>query len=101
VRGASAGNDVMISWVRRTRIGGDSWDTSEVPLGEDAESYEVEILDGAQVKRTLISTAPTVSYSEAEQIADWGTPQSTYNINVYQLSASNGRGQRREAQINV
>ncbi|MCH8240071.1 MAG: glycoside hydrolase/phage tail family protein [Proteobacteria bacterium] len=101
VRGARAGNDVQISWVRRTRIGGDSWDTSEVPLGEDVESYQVEILDGAQVKRTLTSTGPSVSYSEAEQIADWGAPQFTYNINVYQLSASYGRGQRREAQINV
>ena len=70
-------------------------------LDGDRMSYQVEILVGAQVKRTLTSTGPSVSYSEAEQIADWGAPQFTYNINVYQLSASYGRGQRREAQINV
>ena len=30
--------DIDISWVRRTRVGGDSWDTSEVPLGGSARS---------------------------------------------------------------
>ena len=101
VQAAPAGNDVVISWIRRTRLGGDSWDTSEVPLAEDSERYEVDILDGALVKRTLASGAPSVTYSESDQIADWGSSQSTYNINVYQLSAAYGRGQRREAQIHV
>ncbi len=101
IRAAPAGNDVVISWVRRTRLGGDSWETSEVPLAEDTERYVVDILNGALVKRTLASEVMSVTYSEADQIADWGTPQSTYNINVYQLSAAYGRGQRREAQIHV
>ena len=41
-RGASG---VEIRWIRRTRTGGDSWE-GEVPLGEDVEAYEVEILSG-------------------------------------------------------
>ena len=48
VRAVRAGGDVAFSWVRRTRLGGDSWETPEVPLGEDNESYEVDILDGAE-----------------------------------------------------
>ncbi len=34
---------VTIRWIRRTRADGDSW-TGEVPLGEDSERYEVDIL---------------------------------------------------------
>ena len=37
--------DWRLSWIRRSRIGGDSWD--EVPLGEEREAYRLEILDGA------------------------------------------------------
>jgi len=101
VQGRLSGVDVELSWVRRTRLGGDSWDTVEVPLGEDSEAYEVDILDGLNIKRTLTSIRPEVSYSGADQIADWGSPQSTYTITVYQLSAAYGRGQGRSAQINV
>ena len=46
--------DLTLTWVRRTRIGGDSWDGVEVPLGEDSERYEIDILDGADVMRTLV-----------------------------------------------
>ncbi len=54
VRGTRSGGDVTITWVRRTRIGGDTWETPEVPLGEDAERYEIDILDGGTIKRTLV-----------------------------------------------
>ena len=54
---------LQIAWVRRTRLGGDSWEQPDVPLGEDAERYEVDILDGGNVVRTLTSTAPSVTYT--------------------------------------
>ncbi len=53
VRASRAGGDVTIGWIRRTRIGGDSWETPDVPLSEGFESYEVDILDGSDVVRTL------------------------------------------------
>ena len=101
VGGRLSGNDLELSWVRRTRIGGDSWETSEVPLGEDIEAYEVDILDGSNLKRTLEALSPQVVYSEADQVADWGTPQPAYTVRVHQVSAVYGRGQAREAQIHV
>ena len=70
VRASRAGGDVAISWLRRTRIGGDSWETPDVPLSEDAESYEVDILDGANVVRTLTASTPAVVYAAAAQAAD-------------------------------
>ena len=52
VRGKRTAGDLAISWVRRTRIGGEGWDAVEVPLGEESERYEVDILDGVAVRRT-------------------------------------------------
>jgi hypothetical protein len=99
VRAVRAGGDVAISWMRRTRIGGDGWDAPEVPLGEDTEGYEVDILDGGTVKRTLASTAPLATYTAAQQTADFGSPQPAYGIRVYQLSAIYGRGTPRAASV--
>ena len=44
---------VTFTWIRRTRRDGDSWDAIEVPLGETSEAYELDVLDGSTVKRTL------------------------------------------------
>ena len=92
VRGVRGAGDLNLSWVRRTRVGGDSWDAEEVPLGEATEAYEVDIMNGAAVKRTLTSSTPAVTYTAAQQIADWGAAQTTYALRVVQKSATFGRG---------
>lgn len=92
VRGSRSSGDLEVAWIRRTRVGGDSWDSSEVPLAEDSEHYEVDILDGSIIRRTLAVNAPVVTYTAAQQIADFGAPQSTVSVRVYQLSAFWGRG---------
>ncbi len=40
------GDDLMLSWIRRTRRGGDGWWREEVPLGEAYERFRVELWDG-------------------------------------------------------
>jgi len=41
--------DLTIRWTRRSRaLAADSWGGLEVPLGEELEAYEVEILDGGR-----------------------------------------------------
>lgn len=99
VRAARSGGDISISWLRRTRIGGDAWESPDVPLSEDVESYEVDILDGATVKRTLTATSEGVTYTSAQQTADFGGAQSSVDVRVYQLSASYGRGTPRTATV--
>lgn len=87
--------DIVLSWVRRTRIGGELRDgTGEVPLAEASEAYEVDILDGpgGSVKRTLTSTSPTVTYANADVVADFGSVPSQLSFVVYQMSAAVGRG---------
>jgi hypothetical protein len=101
VRGRATGDGLLISWIRRTRLGGDSWEAVEVPLGEDSEAYEVDILDGDAVKRTLAASQPQALYSQDDQIADWGAIQPAYDVAVYQLSAVYGRGQPRQARLPI
>ena len=88
--------DLTIRWTRRSRaLSADSWGALEVPLIEEVEAYEVEILDGVAVKRTLTTTTTSAVYSSADQTADWGGllgPGDTLNIRIFQLSALVGRG---------
>jgi len=89
---------VALSWVRRTRRDGDGWD-AEVPLAEDRESYEVDILAGAAVVRTLRSDTPSVLYAAADELADFGAPQASLDVRVVQISATVGRGMPAQASL--
>ena len=67
----------------------------EVPQGEETEAYEMEILDGAAVKRVLSATTTSTIYTAAQQTADWGAPLGrgdTLTIRIFRLSALIGRG---------
>ncbi len=85
--------DVQLNWIRRTRIGGDGWESAEVPMGESAEQYRVEVLDaeGAAV-RSIETDAPEALYAAADQIADFGVLPAAVDVRVAQLSAVAGPG---------
>jgi hypothetical protein len=89
-------DDLVIAWTRRSRaLAADSWTAAEAPLAEEREAYEVEILDGATVVRTLTATTTSVTYTAAQQLADWGVllaPGGTLGLRIFQLSALVGRG---------
>jgi hypothetical protein len=88
--------DLTIRWTRRSRaLAADSWGGLEVPLAEELEAYEVEILDGATVKRVLSTATTSAVYTAADQTADWGAPLGpgdNLTVRIYQLSALVGRG---------
>jgi hypothetical protein len=91
--GSRSSGDLTINWKRRTRIGGDWRDGVDVPLSEESERYEVDIMQGVTVKRTITGlTSPTTLYTSAQQVTDFGSAQSSLLVNVYQLSAAVGRG---------
>jgi hypothetical protein len=89
-------NDWSLEWLRRSRIGGEWRDGVDVPLGEAREAYDVEIYSSSAyttIKRTFSGlTTPAASYTSAQQVADFGSNQSTLYVKVYQLSDSIGRG---------
>lgn len=86
--------DIALSWVRRTRFEGDPWEVANVPLNEEVEEYELEILNGSTVVREVTGlTTPAYTYTEAMQVADFGSPQTaSLKFRVYQMSAAVGRG---------
>ncbi len=86
-----AGDGVHIGWIRRTRIDGDGWGV-EVPLGEEMEAYTLDILSGGTVLRTIASAVPQAIYAAADELADFGTAQTSLHIRVAQLSATVGAG---------
>ena len=85
--------NLTINWIRRTRLGGGWQDNVDVPLNETTESYEIDIMNGATVVRTITGlTSPTASYTAAQQTTDFGSAQASVTVNIYQLSAIVGRG---------
>lgn len=99
--GRNASGDVTINWVRRSRVGGAWSDYADVPIGEESESYEIEIWSSgySTLKRTLTASTPTVTYTAAQQTTDFGGTQSTIYVRVYQLSAIVGRGYKLEGSL--
>jgi hypothetical protein len=105
VTGAVGGSpaDWTIAWVRRSRLGGAWKDGADIPLGEESEAYEVDVLNGSEVVRTITATpsaggsvvTPTsrlATYSAADQITDFGIEQPAITVRIYQISTSVGRG---------
>lgn len=92
--GRNAAGDLKINWKRRGRISAEWRDYVDVPMSESTESYEIDIMDSSftTVLRTLTATSETVSYTIAQQAADYPTGVNSVYANIYQLSAVVGRG---------
>ncbi|CAA2158531.1 hypothetical protein MBRA_03800 [Methylobacterium brachiatum] len=89
---------VRLSWIRRARRDGDSWEPAEIPLDEP-EAYAVTLFSGDTVVRTLRAEAQTLLY--ADEAADFGGPQTNLDLSVAQICAVAGAGPGRRAGIPV
>jgi hypothetical protein len=92
---------IALSWIRRTRIDGDSWEALEVPLGEEAERYRLTIRAGDQVRRVIEADRPGLTYAEAQERADFGAPQAVLDIELAQLSLVAGAGASWRGQVTI
>jgi hypothetical protein len=96
--------NTVISWLRRTRLSTRFTGNlaPSAPLGEETESYEIEIYTTSgfsTVVRTLTSTTTSVTYTAAQQTTDFGSGQTVLYVRIYQLSAIVGRGTALQATI--
>ena len=102
VRGTRDGGlNLTGTFTRRTRVGG-AWadGTATVPVSEASQAYEVDVMNGGSVVRTISGlSTPTFSYSAANQTTDFGSPQASITVRVYQISNIVGRGIAAEATI--
>jgi len=101
-------NNWTITWTRRTRAGGSYGtgadnliDGMNGPLNEQTEAYQVDVMSGSTVKRTISTNVTTAVYTAAQQVADFGAVQSTLTVNIYQMSATVGRGFKATATLPV
>jgi len=90
LRAARLGGDLALSWIRRTRIEGDSWSGLDVPLGEASEAYLLRIIDATALRREATLVAPVFTYSAAMRAADGVA--APYTVEVAQLSDRFGPG---------
>ncbi len=94
-----AGGDHMITWIRRTRIDGDAWELPEVPLGEEAERYSVQIrVTNALVREETVSV-PTWAYTTTMRSEDGAI--GPYTVTVSQISARYGTGLSRSVDVDL
>ena len=90
LRALWAGTDLIISWVRRSRIDGDRWDLPDVPIGEASEAYILRILNGETVLREVTTSSSSFTYPQG--LRDTDALPATYAIEVAQVSDRFGPG---------
>lgn len=94
--------DIVLSWVRRSRVAGEWRDYVDVPLVEDSEEYEIDVYDGDSVVRTIeVSDTTEVTYTSAQQTTDFGGNTTTLKVKIYQMNSTVGRGNPGEETLTV
>lgn len=90
LRAEPAGGGWALSWVRRSRIDGDSWEGYDVPLGEGQELYRVQVLEGTAVRREVVVSTPGWTYGPGQVAADGIS--GPFEVRVTQISDVYGPG---------
>ncbi|RYH11175.1 glycoside hydrolase/phage tail family protein [Tropicimonas sp. IMCC6043] len=78
------------SWIRRSRIDGDSWEGLDIPLGEESEQYLVQVLQSEAIVREATVVKPTWLYTAAMRAED--ALVGSFALRVAQLSERYGAG---------
>ncbi len=101
VRAARAAAGIRLSWIRRARRDGDSWELAEIPRDEP-EAYRVDLYgtDGALL-RSVVTQEPALFYAAADEAADFGTRQTSLAVGVVQIGAVAGAGPARRVWVPV
>ena len=88
------------TFTRRSRLSSTWWTNGvQAPVGETAEAYEIDVMSGSTVVRTINSSTTSFSYTAAQQTTDFGSAQASITFRIYQLSEVVGRGYVREVTL--
>ncbi|MFN4204204.1 MAG: glycoside hydrolase TIM-barrel-like domain-containing protein [Tabrizicola sp.] len=97
LRYADQSGDFRFTWKRRTRIDGDSWQSAEVPLGEELEAYVVRITQAAAIVAEYVVSLPEFTYTAAMRAGDGVT--GAFDVSVAQVSQRFGPGPFRQVGV--
>ena len=83
-----ANGSFSMEWKRRTRLATTFCGPGgiKVPLDEAVEAYEIDVMNGASVVRTITAQSASAYYSGEDQITDFGSVQTVVNIRLRQIS---------------
>jgi len=95
----AADDDILITWIRCARSGGDAWGAAEPPLGASVEAYQIEIWDGPVLRRTESASAPSFLYAAADQTADFGGLAASFQVRIAQIGEDGALGVKKELTI--
>ncbi|MEO0695246.1 MAG: glycoside hydrolase/phage tail family protein [Pseudomonadota bacterium] len=86
--------DLMLEWIRRTRIGGDGWGEADVPLAEAFERYQVAVTHNGQALRQWTVDQMSTVYGSEMILNDLGGDPSGQEVvlSVAQISDLAGAG---------
>lgn len=84
--------DLSLTWRRRGRIDADSWEATEIPLGEGREQYRVDVSAGGALVRSVEVAAPGWTYAAGDIASDFPGLPTPIGITVRQLSLAVGWG---------
>lgn len=87
-----ADGGVALRWTRRSRAGFGWQDGTDAPLGEESEAWRIEVLVGAEVRRSVMTTNAQWTYAAADRVADGLAVQGPVTVQIRQLSAAVGPG---------
>lgn len=91
-----ASHDWTLYVSRRSRWPVEIFSGQDVPHSESPIEFDFDIYSSgsyASIMRTITSATESATYTSAEQIADFGSEQTTIYVDVFQKSAVAGRGQ--------
>lgn len=87
------GTDFYMRWNYRARQNGVWTDGVDTSLDQPYEKYEIDVLNGATVVRTVQLTAQKEwTYTEDMQVEDFGSVQDALTFNLFQMGEVVGRG---------
>jgi hypothetical protein len=92
-------NDVIATWIRRSRDGFGWADFVDAPLAEWSERYQVDVVHSGRLARQIEVVEPRFIYSAAMQAEDGGNGDIA--MAVRQMSAAVGPGQPARAEIRI
>jgi hypothetical protein len=95
-------NGVTFTWVRRARGTGDAWSSANAPLGANLERYSLRLLTSVgAVVRTFNTNGPIATYTNAQELADFGTTQTSFRVTLVQVGDDDIQGMPLAAVVGV
>jgi hypothetical protein len=86
VKAKRTASGIELGWTRRARGTGDGWGVTNAPLGASLERYEVKIMSNSgTLSRRLVVNSPSLSYTNAQELADFGGVQNQIRVEIAQI----------------